>query len=287
MLRVVGVRFQKAGKVYYFDPKEFKLNVNDAVVVENSRGLELGYIAEDIKEIEDSELTDELMPVVRIAIKKDLDNYNKNKSKESEALSKAKELVNKYELQMKLVDAEYTLDGSKVVINFTCEDRVDFRDLVKDLASALKARIELRQIGIRDQAKIVGAIGNCGKECCCKMYLSDFDKVSIKMAKTQNLSLNPTKISGVCGRLMCCLSYENEYYSEMVSKMPKLNSKVKTKDGVGTVVYNDILKEKVNVKFVSDDSVKIVTYEIDEVKPVIDDTKKPEKSEKKDKGTKN
>lgn len=268
MLKVVGVRFQKAGKIYYFDPKDLKLKINDSIVVENSRGIELGFVAENIKEIEESELTEELMPVVRIANKKDLSNYEKNNEKSIEALSKAKELVNKYNLQMKLVDAEYTLDGSKVVINFTCEDRVDFRDLVKDLASILKTRIELRQIGIRDQAKIVGAIGNCGKECCCKMYLSDFDKVSIKMAKTQNLSLNPTKISGVCGRLMCCLSYENEYYSEVVAKMPKINSKVKTKDGIGTVVYNDILKEKVNVKFVSDDNVKIVTYGIDEIKIV-------------------
>lgn len=286
MLKVVGVRFQKAGKIYYFDPKELKLNIDDAVVVENSRGIELGYIAETVKEIEETEL-EELMPVVRIATKKDLDNYNKNKAKEVDALKKAKELVNKYELQMKLVDAEYTLDGRKVIINFTCEDRVDFRDLVKDLAASLKSRIELRQIGIRDQAKIVGAIGNCGKECCCKMYLSDFDKVSIKMAKTQNLSLNPTKISGVCGRLMCCLSYENEYYSEIVAKMPKLNSKVKTKDGIGTVVYNDILKEKINVKFVSDDSVKIVTYEIDEVKPMVDDTKNNDQNNRKDKGNKN
>ena len=285
MLKVVGVRFQKAGKIYYFDPKDLELKLDDAVVVENSRGVELGYIAETLKEIDESEVVEELMPVLRVATKKDLENYNKNKEKEADALLKAKELVNKYDLQMKLVDAEYTLDGSKVIINFTCEDRVDFRDLVKDLASALKSRIELRQIGIRDQAKIVGAIGNCGKECCCKMYLSDFDKVSIKMAKTQNLSLNPTKISGVCGRLMCCLSYENEYYSEMVSKMPKLNSKVKTKDGVGTVVYNDILKEKINVKFVSEDSVKIVTYEIDEVKPFVEETK-VDNNQKKDKGNK-
>lgn len=285
MLKVVGVRFQKAGKIYYFDPKDLELKQDDAVVVENARGLELGYIAETLKEIDESEVVEELMPVIRVATKKDLENYNKNKEKEADALLKAKELVNKYDLQMKLVDAEYTLDGSKVIINFTCEDRVDFRDLVKDLASALKSRIELRQIGIRDQAKIVGAIGNCGKECCCKMYLSDFDKVSIKMAKTQNLSLNPTKISGVCGRLMCCLSYENEYYSEMVSKMPKLNSRVKTKDGIGTVVYNDILKEKINVKFVSEDSVKIVTYEIDEVKPYVEEQKN-DSSQKKDKGNK-
>lgn len=267
MLDVVGVKFKKAGKVYYFSPNNLKLKLDTAVVVENSRGLELGYIAEELKQIDESELNgEELLPVLRIATKKDLDNNAKNKAKEGDALLKAKEMVNKFELNMKLVDAEYTLDGSKVIISFTCEDRVDFRDLVKDLASVLKTRIELRQIGIRDQAKIVGAIGNCGKECCCKMYLTDFDKVSIKMAKTQNLSLNPTKISGVCGRLMCCLSYENEFYSEVMSRMPKLNSKVKTKDGVGQVIYNDVLKERVTVKFVVDDTVKIDNYSINDIK---------------------
>lgn len=273
MLKVVGVKFRKAGKIYYFNPNDLELNLGDAVVVENSRGLELGYIGETLKEIDESELSEELMPVVRIATKKDLENFEKNKEKESQALAKAKELVNKYNLDMKFVDAEYTLDSSKVIINFTCEDRVDFRELVKELASILKTRIELRQIGIRDQAKIIGAIGNCGKECCCKMYLSDFDKVSIKMAKTQNLSLNPTKISGVCGRLMCCLAYENEFYAEIMSKMPKLNSKVKTKDGIGQVVYNDVLKERVVVKFVTEDSTKIESYAIDEIKPVPNENK--------------
>lgn len=273
MLKVVGVKFRKAGKIYYFNPNDLELNLGDAVVVENSRGLELGYIGETLKEIDESELSEELMPVVRIATKKDLENFEKNKEKESQALLKAKELVNKYNLDMKFVDAEYTLDSSKVIINFTCEDRVDFRELVKELASILKTRIELRQIGIRDQAKIIGAIGNCGKECCCKMYLSDFDKVSIKMAKTQNLSLNPTKISGVCGRLMCCLAYENEFYAEIMSKMPKLNSKVKTKDGIGQVVYNDVLKERVMVKFVTEDSTKIETYAIGEIKVVPNENK--------------
>ena len=273
MLKVVGVKFRKAGKIYYFNPNDLELNLGDAVVVENSSGLELGYIGETLKEIDESELSEELMPVVRIATKKDLENFEKNKEKESQALAKAKELVNKYNLDMKFVDAEYTLDSSKVIINFTCEDRVDFRELVKELASILKTRIELRQIGIRDQAKIIGAIGNCGKECCCKMYLSDFDKVSIKMAKTQNLSLNPTKISGVCGRLMCCLAYENEFYAEIMSKMPKLNSKVKTKDGIGQVVYNDVLKERVVVKFVTEDSTKIESYAIDEIKPVPNENK--------------
>ena len=278
MLKVVGVKFRKAGKIYYFNPNDLELNLGDAVVVENSRGLELGYIGETLKEIDESELSEELMPVVRIATKKDLENFEKNKEKESQALLKAKELVNKYNLDMKFVDAEYTLDSSKVIINFTCEDRVDFRELVKELASILKTRIELRQIGIRDQAKIIGAIGNCGKECCCKMYLSDFDKVSIKMAKTQNLSLNPTKISGVCGRLMCCLAYENEFYAEIMSKMPKLNSKVKTKDGIGQVVYNDVLKERVVVKFVTEDSTKIETYAIGEIKVVPNENKEDQEN---------
>lgn len=265
MLTVVGIRFRQAGKVYYFNPKNLELKLNDVVVVENARGIELGIVGEEKKEINESEFSEDLMPVIRIATDTDIQNAEANKEKEIEALKIAKDLVIKFQLQMKLVNAEYTLDGSKVVINFTCEDRVDFRDLVKELATHLKTRIELRQIGIRDQAKIVGAIGNCGKECCCKQYLSDFDKVCIKMAKTQNLSLNPTKISGVCGRLMCCLAYENEFYSEVMSRMPKLNSRVKTKDGVGFVIYNDILKERVVVKFVTEDSVKVDNYALGDI----------------------
>jgi cell fate regulator YaaT (PSP1 superfamily) len=166
---------------------------------------------------------------------------------------------------MKLVDVTFTIDGSKVIINYVCEDRVDFRELVKDLASQLKLRIELRQIGIRDQAKIVGGIGFCGKECCCKKYLNDFDKVSIKMAKTQGLSLNPTKISGICGRLMCCLSYENDFYSEISAQMPKLNSRVKTKDGIGSVVYNNLLKQKVTVKVENDNEIKVMEYDLTDI----------------------
>jgi cell fate regulator YaaT (PSP1 superfamily) len=276
----IGVKFMQGGKVFAVEDN-IGLEVGHQVVVETIRGLEIGEVC---KYTENSS-SEEIKSLVRLATEEDLKKKAELEKNEEKVISTTNNLIKKYNLEMKLVDASFTLDGSKVIISYICEDRVDFRELVKDLASQLKLRIELRQIGIRDQAKIVGAIGNCGKECCCKMYLSDFDKVSIKMAKTQNLSLNPTKISGVCGRLMCCLSYENEYYSEMVSKMPKLNSKVKTKDGVGTVVYNDILKEKVNVKFVSEDSVKIVTYEIEEVKPYVEEQKN-DSSQKKDKGNK-
>ena len=206
------------------------------------------------------------MPVVRVATDKDLKKIAELNNRKPEVFEKTNALIKKYNLDMKLVDVDFTLDGQKVVIDFVCEDRVDFRDLVKDLASQLKLRIELRQIGIRDQAKAVGGLGVCGKECCCSQFLNDFDKVSIKMAKIQGLSLNTAKISGVCGRLMCCLSFENDYYAEVSAKMPKINSKVITKDGEGVVVYNNLLKQLVSVKFVNDDSVKINEYPLSEIK---------------------
>ena len=257
MLKVVGVRFQKAGKIYYFDPKDLSLKLDEAVVVENSRGVELGYIAEEIKEIPEEEFTEELMPVIRVANKKDLENLEKNKVKEKEAIEKAKELANKYELQMKLVDAEYTLDGTKVIINFTCEDRVDFRDLVKDLAGILKTRIELRQIGVRDKAKEIGGYGSCGRELCCSKFLCDFDSVSINMAKNQNIALNPTKINGVCGRLLCCLKYEDECYKEMGKKLPKIGKKVETEFGEGKVISTDILKQTYRVQLQDKEIVEV------------------------------
>jgi cell fate regulator YaaT (PSP1 superfamily) len=181
-----------------------------------------------------------------------------------------------------LVDVSFTLEGNKVVISYVCEDRVDFRELVKDLASQLKVRVELRQIGIRDQAKMVGGIGFCGKECCCKKYLNDFDKVSIKMAKTQGLSLNPTKISGICGRLMCCLAYENEFYSEISVKMPKINSRIKTKDGIGTNIYNNLLKQKVTVKIEKDNDITITEYDLADIEilPKLNQQPQPKKEKK-------
>ena len=265
MPKVIGVRFKDGGKIFNFKPLYENVEIGTKVVVETSRGLEIGTVATDVVEEKKENITEPLMPVVRIATKKDLSKMESLLSKKQEITDVTNGLIEKYKLDMKIVDVEFTLDSQKVIISFVCEDRVDFRELVKDLASVLKQRIELRQIGIRDQAKVVGGIGNCGKEVCCKQFLNDFDKVSIKMAKTQNLSLNPVKISGVCGRLMCCLSYENDFYNEMNSKMPRINSQVKTKDGVGTVVYNDLFKEKVTVKFLNDGDTKISEYDLKDV----------------------
>lgn len=203
---------------------------------------------------------------VRVASKEDIKKAEQNLSKKPNVLDITKSLVKKYDLKMKLVDVDFTLDNSKIIISYVCEDRVDFRELVKELASNLKSRIELKQIGIRDQARIVGSLGICGKEVCCKQFLDEFDKVSIKMAKVQGLSLNPTKISGVCGRLMCCLAYENELYTELSSKMPKLNALVSTPDGEGVVCFNNLLKQTVSVKFTNENDVKVNDYELKDIK---------------------
>ncbi len=213
-------------------------------------------------------LEGETAQFVRTANKDDFKKVENNISKKDNVLDITKNLIKKYDLKMKLVDVEFTIDNSKIIISYVCEDRVDFRELVKELASNLKSRIELKQIGIRDQAKIVGSLGICGKEVCCKQFLDDFDKVSIKMAKVQGLSLNPTKISGVCGRLMCCLAYENELYSELSSKMPKLNALVQTPDGEGVVCFNNLLKQTVSVKFTSENDVKVSDYELKDIKVI-------------------
>jgi cell fate regulator YaaT (PSP1 superfamily) len=241
---------------------ELEINNGDRVVVESIRGLELAYACPSVKKDEEQE---EVKSIVRIATEQDTKNACDLEKQTPKIVKITNELIAKYKLEMKLVSISFTLDGSKVVINYVCEDRVDFRELVKDLASQLKLRIELRQIGIRDQAKIVGGIGFCGKECCCKKYLNDFDKVSIKMAKSQGLSLNPTKISGICGRLMCCLSYESEYYSEISAKMPKINGRVKTKDGIGVAVYNNLLKQKVTVKIDNGNEIKQGEYDLADI----------------------
>lgn len=266
MPKVIGVRFKEGGKMFTFMPTIENLEKGAKVVVETARGKEVGFVATDVYEEAEEKLVLPLAPILRVATEKDLSKMDELNKKRPKVISETTKLVNKYNLDMKIVDANFTLDGQKVIIDFVCEDRVDFRDLVKELAGVLKLRIELRQIGIRDQAKIVGGIGECGRECCCKKYLNDFDKVSIKMAKTQGLSLNTSKISGICGRLMCCLAYENDYYSEISAKMPKLNSKVITKDGEGIAVYNNLLKQTVSVKFVNDDSVKIEEYPLKEIK---------------------
>ena len=257
----VGIKFAEGGRVFGVET-DLELNNLDTVVVETVRGIELGVVSPLGKKDEPQE---EVKSIVRLATEQDLKTA-KDQEKQFPRITKiTNDLIDKYKLEMKLVNVSLTLDGTKVIINYVCEDRVDFRDLVKDLASQLKLRIELRQIGIRDQAKIIGGIGFCGKECCCKKYLNDFDKVSIKMAKAQGLSLNPTKISGICGRLMCCLAYENEFYADISAKMPKLNSRVKTKDGIGIAVYNNLLKQKVTVKIDAGNEIRVAEYDLNEI----------------------
>ena len=257
----VGIKFAEGGRVFGVETG-LELNNLDTVVVETVRGIELGVVSPLGKKDEPQE---EVKSIVRVATEQDLKTA-KDQEKQFPRITKiTNDLIDKYKLEMKLVNVSLTLDGTKVIINYVCEDRVDFRDLVKDLASQLKLRIELRQIGIRDQAKIIGGIGFCGKECCCKKYLNDFDKVSIKMAKAQGLSLNPTKISGICGRLMCCLAYENEFYADISAKMPKLNSRVKTKDGIGIAVYNNLLKQKVTVKIDAGNEIRVAEYDLTEI----------------------
>lgn len=269
----------QGGKIFAVEDT-IGLEVGNKVVIETIRGLEIGEVCKCV----DNNSQEEIKSLIRLATEEDLKKKEELSKNEDKVIETTNALIKKYNLDMKLVSASFTLDGSKVIINYICEDRVDFRELVKDLASQLKLRIELRQIGIRDQAKIIGGIGFCGKECCCKMYLNDFDKVSIKMAKTQGLSLNPTKISGICGRLMCCLSYENEFYSEISTKMPKLNARVKTKDGIGSVIYNNLLKQKVTVKIESDNDIKISEYSVDEIEvlPKINPQEKQKEPIKKD-----
>ncbi|MBQ7351781.1 MAG: stage 0 sporulation protein [Clostridia bacterium] len=255
----VGVKFVDGGKVYEVETN-LEIQDGDYVVVESIRGIEIAQVCTSAK----SENGD-VKKIIRKATDEDLKNADELKKQQPKITKIANDLIRKYNLDMKIVDVSFTLDGTKVIISYVCEDRVDFRELVKDLAGQLRLRIELKQIGIRDQAKIVGGIGFCGKECCCKKYLNDFDKVSIKMAKTQGLSLNPTKISGICGRLMCCLAYENDFYSEISTKMPKLNARVKTSDGIGSVVYNNLLKQKVTVKLELDNEIKVSEYALDEI----------------------
>ena len=248
MAKIVGVRFRNFGKVYYFDPKNITFRKGDGVIVETTRGVEYGYISIANKDVPDNEIVQPLKSVIRKATEKDTEVNRKNLEKTPEAKKIAEGFIEKHKLKMKLIDAEFTFDGTKVVFYFTAPTRIDFRDLVKDLAAAFHIRIELRQVGIRDEAKILGGIAPCGREVCCKGCVPDFKKVTIKMAKIQGLSLNPGKISGLCGRLMCCLEYEIEYYAGVYKKMPKLGGAVKTPDGNGTVVSNNMLSLTVKVK---------------------------------------
>jgi cell fate regulator YaaT (PSP1 superfamily) len=255
---VVGVRFKEAGKVYYFDPSEHQLTKGMAVIVETVRGVEYGEVISPPRQVEAKEIILPLKKVVRIAAEQDRRKLEENQQKAKEALSVCSEKVRSHNLDMKLVDVEYTFDSSKIIFYFTADGRVDFRDLVKDLASVFRTRIELRQIGVRDEAKMLGGLGGCGRPLCCATFLSEFEPVSIKMAKEQNLSLNPTKISGVCGRLMCCLRYESEHYHEARKSLPDLGKTISTPQGKAKVIEVNVLKRRFRVQVV--DTGSIVEY---------------------------
>ena len=265
MVNVIGVRFENAGKLYFFDPGELWPTPGDYVLVETSRGIEFGEVVTGIKEIDDSTLQSPLKPVVRIASAEDLQHFKDNKAAEKEAYQICQKKISEHKLDMKLVSVEYTFDNSKILFYFTANGRVDFRSLVKDLAGVFKTRIELRQIGVRDEAKMLGGLGVCGRPICCGTFLGDFQPVSIKMAKEQNLSLNPTKISGVCGRLMCCLKYEQDQYEQIRKKMPKVGKEVITPDGPGVVWDLNIIKETVRVRIQKGDSSELKDFPMDEV----------------------
>ncbi len=250
MINVVGVKFKTAGKIYYFDPGKLDVKIGDNVIVETARGMEFGTVNMTEKEVHPSEIVSPLKKVIRIADERDHKRHEDNLRKKERALRICQEKINKHRLEMKLIDVEYTFDNSKIIFYFTADGRVDFRELVKDLASVFKMRIELRQIGVRDEAKMMGGIGTCGRTLCCHSWLTDFESVSIKMAKAQNLSLNPAKISGICGRLMCCLKYENEVYTEFKKGMPDVGERIQTPDGVAVVVDTNILENSIKARLV-------------------------------------
>lgn len=248
MAEVIGVRFKNMGKVYYFDPEEHELHIGDHVIVETARGVECGEVAMDRREIAEEDIVQPLKTLIRVATKEDLKRAGENAAKEKSAFDICVKKIAAHKLEMKLVDVEYTFDNSKILFYFTADGRVDFRELVKDLASVFRTRIELRQIGVRDEAKMLGGLGICGRPFCCATFLSGFQPVSIKMAKEQGLSLNPVKISGTCGRLMCCLKYEQEAYADLLRRTPSVNSIVMTPSGKGIVVDQNILTGKLQVR---------------------------------------
>ena len=249
MVKVIGVSFKKNSKAYNFSPNDLDLKIDDEVVVETERGLQFGFVTTEIKEVKENSLVAPLSNVIRKANKDDIKKYNKNKFDEKKVLQKCRDLVEKYDLNMYIIDTSFTIDRSQLFIRFMADNRVDFRALAKDLATIYKTRIELRQIGVRDRAKEVGGYGPCGRPLCCSRFMNDFDSISINMAKCQNIALNPTKINGTCGRLMCCLKYEYGCYKELSKGLPQMNKKVKTPQGEGKVVALDILRGtyKVNI----------------------------------------
>lgn len=280
MTKIVGVRFKQAGKIYYFDPVDFEIKKDSYVVVETARGIELGEVVIEASEINDENIVKPLKSVLRIATEEDLNVRKNNKEKEKAAFGICNEQIKKHGLEMKLVEVEYTFDGSKVLFYFTADGRVDFRDLVKDLAAIFKVRIELRQIGVRDETKSIGSIGVCGRSLCCTQFLGEFEPVSIKMAKEQGLSLNPTKISGACGRLMCCLKYEQDCYEELLRITPRVGAIVKTPDGKGEVESVNLLRGILKVKIDSEKEKALHEYPVSAVKILKNNYKNDENIEK-------
>lgn len=266
MNKIIGVRFKRPGKVYFFDAGNIDVNVKDKVIVETAMGQEIGEVIINNKNLANNKIKTSLMPIVRVATGKDLKHLQENKEKEKEAFKICEEKIKSHNLNMSLVDVAYTFDNAKLLFYFTADSRIDFRELVKDLASIFKTRIELRQIGVRDQVRRIGGNGVCGRELCCCTFLNNFDTVSIKMAKEQNIALNPAKISGNCGRLMCCLKYEQEAYEEKLNNLPKVGAIVKTEDGEGTVDNVEILKEIVRVKIRDEEDTFYKKYPASEVK---------------------
>ncbi|CAH2464635.1 MULTISPECIES: PSP1 domain-containing protein [Bacillus] len=263
MYDVVGVRFKKAGKVYYFDPNQFDISENEFVIVETVRGIEYGKVVITKKQVDENDVVLPLKKVIRIANENDRTIVEENRHAAKEAYQVCQQKVGEHNLDMKLVDVEYTFDRNKIIFYFTADGRIDFRELVKDLAAIFRTRIELRQIGVRDEAKMLGGIGPCGRMLCCSTFLGDFEPVSIKMAKDQNLSLNPAKISGLCGRLMCCLKYENDEYEAAKEQLPDLDQRIQTPQGTGRVIGLNILERLIQVELV--DKERIVEYTLDEL----------------------
>ena len=267
MGKVIGVRFRQAGKIYNFDPLDFKIEVGNHVIVETARGIEYGKVVQGVQEKNEEDVIMPLKPIIRVATEEDDKIAKQNKDKEKKAFFICKEKIKKHGLEMKLIDTEYTFDNNKVLFYFTADGRIDFRELVKDLASVFKTRIELRQVGVRDETKMLGGIGICGRSLCCSTYLSEFIPVSIKMAKEQNLSLNPTKISGICGRLMCCLKNEQEAYEYLNSNLPNVGETVKTFDGLkGEVKSVNVLRQKVKIVIEQNDEREEREYSVNELK---------------------
>ncbi len=279
MQEIVGVRFKKLGKVYFFDPGGMKIDKGNFVIVETARGLEYGEVAIANRMMNEDKIVADLKKVVRIATAEDTKTFEKNEKKAQDAFKVCEEKIAKHGLEMKLIDVEYTFDSSKLLFYFTADTRIDFRELVKDLAAIYKTRIELRQIGVRDEVKMLGGYGMCGRELCCVNHLSDLNTVSIKMAKEQGLSLNPTKISGACGRLMCCLKHEQEVYEEKLSRLPNVGSIVRTTDGEGTVEDVQVLKEILTVKITKDDDTFKKQYPFAEVEVIKNARRKEKKQE--------